>query len=738
MSIKLGLFFSMTYYAFSALFNFFTGAILGGFVLYKNWKDRTNRAFFAFAMMVASWSLAYYFWQTAAEAGAALLWCRLLMAAAIFIPVTYLHFVFRLLNLQNRRRFLIFSYALFAGFLLLDLTPLFVNHVEPFRGFNFWPMAGATFGVFLVFWYSYVIYATYWLYRKFKVAEGIRRLQLKYVLVGMVFAFAGGSTNFFMWYRVAIPPVLNIMVSAYVGTIAYSIIRYRLMDIRIVARRILVYITLCLMLYSAFYVVVIMENRLFSGLFTQRALLVGIILASAAVPFFQWLSKQIERAANKYLFFTLYNYQETINGVSDRLTYYTDLNKISALITHTIESSMGVEHVAISLIDEGNKARVKDPLHKYLALTERPVVYEELDFLISDERLKYERATFRAVAKQMEAIGAAVCVPLISSGRLIGILSLGKKTVGDPFTVEDLGLLTALSNQASIAIDNARLLKKVRDFNKSLAAKVDEQTKDLSEKSRHLEELLHMKSDFLRVVNHQLNTPLSVMRGYFSMMDEGDYTPEKALPVIKMALERMTSTVADFWDAYELEGERMEMLPERVDLAGVIERLVAEKRNLPLAQERKLSLEIRAPEFELPIVWCDLKKITHAISNLLDNAVFYTRKGGVEVSYNLADSNFLQVNVRDTGMGITEQNRPKIFQKFSRGYGASSMHADGSGLGLYICKKIVEGNDGTISFTSEGEDRGTTFSFTVPIYKNQQPGVPVEIARRGEKIVIFN
>lgn len=337
----------------------------------------------------------------------------------------------------------------------------------------------------------------------------------------------------------------------------------------------------------------------------------------------------------------------------------------------------------------------------------------------------------------MEHIEASLCLPLISSGKLIGIIVLGAKISNDAYTKEDLELLNTLTNQAGTAIDNARLYKEVQDFNKTLKGKVNEQTKDIKQKSKYLQELLDMKTDFLRVVNHQLNTPLSVMKGYFSMMKEGSYPTHKAMPAIEGGLERISSTVADFWDAYELEGEKMKMEPQKTDITEIVDRLIPEKQKLPLAQERKLQVIVQKPGFKIPLVWCDYKKIAHAISNILDNAIYYTRQGSVMVYYELLDDN-LKINVKDTGVGISKEDKKKIFQKFSRGDNATDLRPDGSGLGLFIAKKIVEGNDGKMTYFSEGKDKGSTFSFAVPIYKNQKiaPGEEKPVTR-GKKIVIF-
>lgn len=223
------------------------------------------------------------------------------------------------------------------------------------------------------------------------------------------------------------------------------------------------------------------------------------------------------------------------------------------------------------------------------------------------------------------------------------------------------------------------------------------------------------------------------------------------MKIAAAGLSRINQTVSDFWDAYELEGEKMKMNPEKVDIQTIVDKLLPEKKKLKLAQERNLRFLVKRPDFsakgampasgaesaslagqaggKLPLVWCDAKKIEHVISNLLDNAVFYTPKGEVTVDYELIDGEQLKVKIKDTGAGISAKDKEKLFQKFSRGVGASSLHPDGSGLGLYIAKKIVEGNDGKMTFASEGLGQGSTFSFTLPVYKNQK----VSSGKQAEK-----
>lgn len=749
----------MNFYAVSALINLFASLILGGIVYFKNRRAHINISFALFTASVAFWSFGYYFWQISTTNEAALLWSRILMAGAIFIPVTYFHFVIVLVDLfPKRKKFLILSYFIFFLFFLSDFTPLFVNRIESLYSFEFWPLPGPAYHVFLLIWFAYVIYSTFLLFQKYKLSQGITKEQLKYIFIGMTVGFAGGSTNYFLWYKIPVPPFANILVSVYVGAIAYAIIRYRLMDIRLVVKKIFIYVAAAAFTYGVFYGVIWGYNKYFGGVYTKNAYVAGLIIAPVFLIGLYWFNWLVTKIANKYFFFSIYSYQETINKLTNELNYLIDLNKIIDAIVETIKKTMQLDRAGVLLVNQNVKpvhyqiakvvgfneqngiSLVQDnALTKHLQKTQKPLVRDELLLLARDSRSQLEKSSFNKLYDHMKHIEASLCLPLMSSNKLIGIIVLGSKISRDAFTKEDLELLDTLSKQAGIAIDNARLYQEVRDFNKTLKGKVDEQTGQIKEKNKYLNELLEMKTDFLRVVNHQLNTPLSVMRGYFSMIDEGSYPVKKGMTLARGGLERISQTVADFWDAYELEGERMKMEPQKVDITSVVDRLLPEKKKLKLAVERKLILSVEKPDFEVPPVWCDLKKIAHVISNLLDNAVFYTGQGSVTVFYELVGDNYLKINVKDTGSGISKEDKKKLFKKFSRGSEATNLHPDGSGLGLYIARKIVEGNSGEMTYLSEGKGKGSTFSFTLPIYKNQKREKGDEdTVSREKKIVIFD
>ena len=261
----------------------------------------------------------------------------------------------------------------------------------------------------------------------------------------------------------------------------------------------------------------------------------------------------------------------------------------------------------------------------------------------------------------------------------------------------------------------------LKELAESLEDQVDRQTKDIQKKNQYLQELLNIKSDFLRVVNHQLNTPLSVIRNAYSMLQEKSIDPAKGFEYLGAGVKRMADTIKDFWDAYELEGKKMEVQTRETDIAEIVDSQVKEKQQLPQAKEKNLKITIANPDFNVPKVFCDGKKITHVISNLLDNAIYYTPHGAVTVAYDIAaDKKFLQIAVADTGIGIAPSDQLNLFKKFSRGSSSVNVRPDGSGLGLYIAKKIIESNGGELKLARTEVGKGTTFSLAIPLYTGQK------------------
>jgi signal transduction histidine kinase len=175
---------------------------------------------------------------------------------------------------------------------------------------------------------------------------------------------------------------------------------------------------------------------------------------------------------------------------------------------------------------------------------------------------------------------------------------------------------------------------------------------------------------------------------------------------------QLNNIVNDLLDAMELEGGTLNFRFAPVQLETLIEDVM---KSLKLNYERKgLSLGFQHPSTPLPRVEADDRFLREALMNLVDNAEKYTPHGGVTIHVE-AKGNTMELSVTDTGIGIDPAEAPRLFGKFVRGRRSSAIHTDGSGLGLYIIKRIVEGHHGQIRLDSPGVDKGTTVRVTLPL-----------------------
>ncbi len=226
----------MLSYAFSGLINGIVSLLFGILVYFGNKKAELNKKFVILCSVVFVWSFGYFFWQISDNTGSALFWSRVLMIGAIFIPVTYFHFVLVFLNkLKENRKLLTFIYILSFVFLILNFTPLFVKNVEPILSFPYWPKAGLAYGPFVFMFVALGIYCWYLMLRALKKSTGVEKLQIKYVFWGTLIGYSAGITNYFLWYNIPIPPLGNWICSIYIISMAYAVLKHHLMNIKVIA-----------------------------------------------------------------------------------------------------------------------------------------------------------------------------------------------------------------------------------------------------------------------------------------------------------------------------------------------------------------------------------------------------------------------------------------------------------------------------------------------------------------------
>jgi signal transduction histidine kinase len=229
----------------------------------------------------------------------------------------------------------------------------------------------------------------------------------------------------------------------------------------------------------------------------------------------------------------------------------------------------------------------------------------------------------------------------------------------------------------------------------------------------YLKELDKMKSDFVATVSHDLRSPLSIIEGYMDLLKEmGPLNAQQHqfVGIVKAATANMTQLVTDLLDLGKIEaGLEMEMVP--CDLEETIDLVVIGLQGW--AERKRIRLRVELPE-NVPTVQGNSTRLRQVLTNLVDNALKYTPEGGTVAIRMSVEDGSVTVQVRDTGIGISLDDLPHIFEKFYRVETEETRDVVGTGLGLAIAKSIVEMHGGRIWAESEPE-AGSTFSFALPI-----------------------
>ncbi|MDE2188685.1 MAG: hypothetical protein KGJ35_03080 [Patescibacteria group bacterium] len=252
--------------------------------------------------------------------------------------------------------------------------------------------------------------------------------------------------------------------------------------------------------------------------------------------------------------------------------------------------------------------------------------------------------------------------------------------------------------------------------------KIETLAKNLEAANERLRELDKQKTEFISFATHQLRAPLTAIKGYASLLDEGELgrlPPEagKAVNRIYESASTMVNVVEDYLNVSRIELGTMKYNFQPLDMKTMVEEVIAELR--PNIAKSRLDFDYK-PAGEGPwTVSADPDKMKQVIGNIIDNSVKYTPKGFVHVTlervHETDGSIPVKFTVSDSGIGIAPEVMPKLFQKFSRAEGANKQNIHGTGLGLFIVKDIVNAHKGKVWAESAGEGQGSKFIVELPV-----------------------
>jgi signal transduction histidine kinase len=695
--------------------------ILGLFIYSKNPRSASHRIFFIFSLTNALWAFSNYLSINPPTNTTSLIWLRTHLCLSVFHA-----FVFVLLvNVFPKDRMIVNRkiwtfYTLFmASAMIASLSPfVFLNAVPVHQGVRAVPgplmllFASAAFGSIVV-GFSLLIY-------KVHRSTGFYKAQLRYVLLGTACMFGLIFASIFIPVLISgdsrFTPLLPAYTFFFVGTTAYSIAKHRLFDIHILVVRSVVYSILLFIMAAVYSVGLFALSRYF--LKEQVSVSQATTYATLAlfIAFtYQPLKNAIEKISSRIFFKARYEDNDVLMTVTKMMASTLDLGTLNLQIILYLKDTLGISSATICIsgtdlfiTSTRDEREIKRQCVKYL-----PQLLDLSRLLLIEDE---QQGPLRDLALQLQA---AVILPLDTGNGRQGVLILGEKLSGEVYSDQDIRLLSIIGPEFAVALENASSYRQVSRFNATLKTEISKATHDLrhantelSKKNEQLQELDKLKDEFISVTSHELRTPLTAIRGYLWMAMHSKKKEEgfgMYMDRAYISTERLITLVNDTLDVSRIESGRVELNPTPTNLAALASEVKDEL--LPRAAERHQRLLVASPK-KVQAAMCDANKIRQVLVNLIGNALKFTpEKGTISIEFELEDDTVI-TRVCDTGPGLNAADQQKLFKKFSR-IESTFSSVPGTGLGLYLCKQIIELSGGVIWIESH-VGHGAKFCFSLP------------------------
>jgi signal transduction histidine kinase len=682
--------------ALASLANFFIGTV----VLKNNPRNKINIVFLLASIFLGCWGLALIFYQFPVIFSS-LFWIKATYLAASLYVVAILAFSFVFPSAIHRRAWVwggIFSFIfLVLTAWLLYFTPLWIIDVvvDPRKGLQ------TIWGEGYFWWLALLWVNMIWIFVNFIIkcrhASGLQKLQLQYFFVSFIILAISVQIP-----DVIIPIFFNdtryFFISATVSfifsiAVAYSIIRHRLMDIRLVVARSISYsvlvLTLGVICSLGFFLAGLF---LHSGFVFKTDILTSTVLVLIIAFSFQPLRSFFEKITNRIFYQHHYDANRLLYNLALIASSSLRLNDLSRKLLFKILTDMNISRGAFVLVDNGKVSHLicekYDPPPSFadgdLRELIKPVVVTVFDELPEN-----------ALKKIMRKSGIRLIVPLRTREEHDDILIFGEKKSGNPYSNRDIRLFEVFAPSAAVAISNALSVEQ-------------------------LIQLDDLKSEFITVVSHQLRTPLSVARWNFELILEGAFghLAPKVKNITKdtyKALMDLNRGLNNLMLALEIEEKKITLRYDRVDFEqDILKEVLASLKSNIKARNIKI---IKKLTFK-GILKLDRHKILGVVESLLTNALEYSPAGSRVEIFSAAikksvPPEFL-FSIKNSGIGIPNENKKFVFQKFFRGEEAKKISPNGFGLSLFIARAFIELHGGRIWF-EENNESGAVFNFSLPI-----------------------
>lgn len=627
--------------------------------------------------------------------------------------------------LSKQKEKIILYYGLFANCIIsvLCMTPNIINGFVAVAPNVQYLRFGNGSIVFFVFLGLFSFLTLYILYKHIRYAnDNNTRSKFRLLLVGFLpVIFIAPITSMYLPIRygnlnlIDITPLYSAMFVLMVG---YAMIRHQLFDIRLYVIRFIAFFIASIALSVLYVAPIIYIFYKIIGIEIHLAqYLIVILCFSVTAAYYHRLQDNFKKSTSRIFFQDIYESTDVLAHFNKTVASQVMLHQILESAVDLAANNFRSNYSVFMLDNTSDKTRFygngrisqdKNEELKELA-TDASRIPQPILFM---NALKAYPKSYEIAAKEDVAIIAKITLHYEGRNDNTVYWFIGVKRSGTNYTIQDIQVLEAIIGTLAIAIKNALQYEEIQQFNVTLQQRVNDATRKLKASNERLKKLDETKDDFISMASHQLRTPLTSVKGYISMVMEGDAgavnkDQRKMLAQAFMSSQRMVFLISDLLNLSRLNTGRFVIEPKPVNLRTVIAEEIAQLHDTALARGVTLVADM-PPAF--PELMLDETKIHQVVMNFIDNAVYYTPSGGT-VTVRLSETpKAVELRVIDNGIGVPRHEQPHLFTKFYRAHNARQARPDGTGLGLFMAKKVIMAHGGVVLFESQ-EGKGSTFGF---------------------------
>ncbi len=694
---------------------------LGGIVFFP--RKKINLVYSAAILAMIVWVVAMIFYRSVSQE-TSLLSCTILYVAATFIPSIFLYFTY---IFPERDKVTLWWRAMFifllnSAIVLMVIYPgLIIKAVNVRPGLEKQIIFTQYYWFYFLYIFFLFTFSFYRLFKKYGVTAGIGKQQILYLLLGdAISANSAFVTNLIMpWIGIFFLNWLGQMLTiAMVGFATYSIVKHKLMDIRMVMAKSVTYIILLTLIGFVYsFSMLWLDHIMFptaDNLLSVWQILFRAILTLFIIFSFQPLKRWIGKRTDRIFFKQSYDPEKLLDELSHTMASSIVLVELLFKVMNILIDEMKVSKGFFILLKDGDVYTTQGIGYK----KNLKINPKDIETLTKDGICIYDDLEEGSHLKQiLKKYDAYIAQPLKNDNRITGVLLLGDKSSGDIYSKQDIRIFEIIGPQISVAIENAKSYEEIQKFNTVLRSEVKKATSELETANENLRELDKAKDEFITMASHQLRTPLTAIKGYLSMLLEGDAGEIKVgqyefVEEAYSGATRMVALINDLLNVSRMETGKFFLEPTEFELTKMVEEEIKQLEKTARDKGLKVVFEGRG-KINL---YADEMKVRQVVMNFIDNAIYYTLQGKIKVKAYKEGKNAC-FEVTDNGIGVPKEQQKNLFTKFYRAENARRTRPDGTGLGLFMAKKVVEDHNGEIIFHSE-EGVGSTFGFRLPMKAN--------------------